>query len=570
MHSDCKFVVGTKLKSSDLDFVLTPEECVGRLSRIRNKDEILNRLPKELASQISPAAKKSSTALISAIRKELLSVNWVGVSLLTRKTPLTDAQLATFPKLQAKIATLSDGQSGSVRQAGYKAVTDDVALVKQFHFQPTEPNPENKIVVEFAGQWSRNAACLMLDESDSQTSKMASVKADHENVHRSLATFDALSSEGRSLHICIPCHSQPNPIKLKLADDVLPVEKSLSKEEWDNVLIPILPVVKSGEEFTLKEFGYLYVIWDNKVWREVELQPNGYFADIDLNYYRRRDEKASLVTRHVNIDGSTLITRCYIGGETFHVVQEGKTVFKGKLALDETARVFGLTAEEVDIEFPDITHDPLTLTTQLSPKTAFDSEVRHAEGKPMPHIWVPYKIKSDVQSELYLHYSPEQLTLTQIEQLETSDKNGSISLSELSTYSQARSFEQAVSPIRSVPKSVVMDRKSSVILNQQDSNIAAVALSAVAVPRIRYLHEPSVDHSDDYFEILNEEHDWSSRAYFRSFPLDEEGYRTLCFDLPPPEVEHVDLVRGAHADPGKGLQHTITIDNTILLSELLG
>ena len=61
-----------------------------------------------------------------------------------------------------------------------------------------------------------------------------------------------------------------------------------------------------------------------------------------------------------------------------------------------------------------------------------------------------------------------------------------------------------------------------------------------------------------------------SKSFMRAAQLDDEGYKTFYFSFPPPEVETVDLVRGAHSNPGAGTQHLIVMEEGIPVSKLLG
>ncbi|NMT17775.1 hypothetical protein HKA99_25860, partial [Vibrio parahaemolyticus] len=123
-------------------------------------------------------------------------------------SPLTDSQLQSFPRLKSLVDSVSASNESKAFKAGYKQVTDDVALVRSYTHVPSEPSPDQKIVVEFAGQWSSNAACLMLGKTEAQKEKVTVGKADTENKHRSLAIFKDLEAEGKTLYIKIPCTDQ--------------------------------------------------------------------------------------------------------------------------------------------------------------------------------------------------------------------------------------------------------------------------------------------------------------------------------------------------------------------------
>lgn len=370
MHLVCKFIPSSKLSSNELSYVLTPDECIGQLSRVRNSEDILRNLPKELAQKISISAKKSSSGLLTAIRHELGNGNWVALSSFSRRTPLTDTQLQSFPRLKAQLESVSSTGESKVYKAGYKQVKDDVTLVRSYTHVPSEPSPDQKIVVEFAGQWSSNAACLMLGKTEAQKEKVTVGKADTENKHRSLATFKDLEAEGKTLYIKIPCSDQPQPILLKLAEDLQPVDKETQMDEWDNVLVPVVPLHfpgsdKSDEAAEVFKSGYVYVVWNNKIWREVAITENGYFSDTDINSVR----EGSRPKRHADIYMTNPETGGVFAYEPFQIVQNGKVVSEGSLNGSGEARVFNLVEEEVEIVMtgyePQIKEK---IETNLSPK----------------------------------------------------------------------------------------------------------------------------------------------------------------------------------------------------------
>ena len=190
-------------------------------------------------------------------------------------------------------------------QAAYEPVVDDVVLTREYAHVPVDPTPDHKIVVEFAGQWSRNAACLMLGKTEMQKERITAGKVDLESQHRSLAIFKGLEEEGKTLYINIPSINQLPPILLRLAGDLQPVDKETEMDEWDNVLIPVRPLVYANEERQSTQLadavsGYVYVFWQQKLWRELSLTHYSYFCDTDLDFYRhlpdddpRRDQRPS-------------------------------------------------------------------------------------------------------------------------------------------------------------------------------------------------------------------------------------------------------------------------------------
>ncbi|PML55412.1 hypothetical protein [Vibrio lentus] len=296
MHLVCKFISSSSLSTNDLQYVLTPDECIGLFSRARTPKNILAQLPSTLVQQITASAKKNVHSLLNAIRVELVKANWVCLSSNVRRSPLTSKQLASFPRLKLHVDRVSKSTGERVHKANYQQVVDDVPLARHYSFSPVEPSPEHKIVVEFAGQWSSNAACLMLGKTDTQKEKVTVGKPDRENKHRSLATFKDLEVEGKTLYIKIPCFDQPQPILLKLAEDLKPVEKETQMDEWDNVLVPVRPLAYldgSSDKAKASDLcgGFLYVFWKGKLWREMGINEKGYYQDVDVEYYRTLEQE---------------------------------------------------------------------------------------------------------------------------------------------------------------------------------------------------------------------------------------------------------------------------------------
>ncbi|TKF97501.1 hypothetical protein [Vibrio sp. F13] len=564
MHLVCKFISSSSLSTNDLQYVLTPDECIGLFSRARTPKNILAQLPSTLVQQITASAKKNVHSLLNAIRVELVKANWVCLSSNVRRSPLTSKQLASFPRLKLHVDRVSKGTGERVHKANYQQVVDDVPLARHYSFSPVEPSPEHKIVVEFAGQWSSNAACLMLGKTEAQKEKVTVGKADTENKHRSLATFKDLELERKTLYIKIPCSDQPQPILLKLAEDLQPVDKETQMEEWDNVLVPVVPLYKSGSSWDGYTSGRVYIIWNGEVWRELQVTNDGYFADVDMSNSRKKTTE----TRHVNIDGSSLFPGENVAFERFTILQDGVEVFSGELDINEQARVFSLVAEEVEIKFVGFEHEQLMVPTHPSPMKASSTLSDEVLGYPLPHIWIPYKIKGECQG-VYLYYASQALSDAAISELESNYESMAVSLAETSDYSSNQEFTQQT--VFALPELSESQKVKAVVNVQNDCNVAAVNIPPPGSEIIlRYRVLSSTDQPDDYFMLQNDEHSWSQKAYFRCAKVDEDGYLNLRFSGWPEKVKEVDILRGAHASRGIETPEMFKLREKVKVTDLLG
>ncbi|MCF7478824.1 hypothetical protein L3V32_19205 [Vibrio sp. J2-4] len=572
MHLVCKFIPSSKLSSNELSYVLTPDECIGQLSRLRNSDDILRNLPKELAQKISISAKKTTSALLAAIRIELGKGNWVSLSTVARRSPLTDSQLQSFPRLKTLVDSVSASNESKAFKAGYKQVTEDVALVRSYMHVPSEPSPDQKIVVEFAGQWSSNAACLMLGKTEAQKEKVTVGKADTENKHRSLATFKDLEAEGKTLYIKIPCTDQPQPILLKLAEDLQPVDKETQMDEWDNVLVPVVPVHKSDSGYVSIDRGYIYVVWQSEVWREIQVQNDGRFSDVDLSLYQ---STKSSPQRSVDISLYDEDSEAFLSGEAFQLYQDGKKVYEGVLDEYACARVFGLTAEEVEVVVAGWPNEGETYTellqTELSPFKAGSKTKREPLGVPLPHIWLPYKINGSVQSDVALYYSRTQLNTQQLNELKSGNNEKAVEV-DLCDYSSAHNFDARSEPVISLPNldTQAPSKSDYNIVSQKEQGVAAVVVNSPSEGIvITYKSNPQCDQPDDYFQLTCVDETWSQKIFLREAEFVDQYCKEVVFSGWLPEVKRVNLTRHCRSHNSDKTVLMSVIYQDIELTELL-
>ncbi|CAE6959324.1 hypothetical protein ACOMICROBIO_NCLOACGD_04919 [Vibrio sp. B1ASS3] len=510
MHLVCKFIPSSKLSSSELSYVLTPDECIGQLSRLRNSDDILRNLPKEFAQKISLSSKKTTSGLLAAIRAELGKGSWVSLSSFARRSPLTDSQLQSFPRLKTLVDSVSASNESKVFKAGYKQVTDDVALVRSYTHVPSEPSPDQKIVVEFAGQWSSNAACLMLGKTDAQKEKVTVGKADTENKHRSLATFKDLEAEGKTLYIKIPCSDQPQPILLKLAENLQPVDKETQMDEWDNVLVPVRPLAYldgSNDKAKASDLrgGFLYVFWKGKLWREMVINEKGYYQDVDVEYYRtlEQEEKKKDTPQVIQRSASGFAMAHFwapykISGE----VQQGENGLK-IIFSPKQKRFAQIEALESDAALLDKSSTPLDELSSYSDAQSFSAK----------------EYTSDIDSAT-IH------KVTEDDMPWLSDQQAIV-----------RSYDQSNTVIAYV------DGKNSGLLFRVDVGTSGItALNSLYV----------IDHNSDYKDVFDlefyegEDHDWQ-QALLSGLPLDGVFTMSLVHDQDS-DSRHILFDRVAYND----------------------
>ncbi|MBN3573694.1 hypothetical protein [Vibrio neptunius] len=547
----CKFVPAYTASRDMLDYLLSPDECIGQLSRAHNPKDLLAALPKPLSDAIPQSAHKDNYRLLEHIKQHLARADWLALSTFRRQHPLSEAELIAYPMLKKRIEALAAKPAKKFLKANYDAVSDDVYLAPNPKVTPVEPSPDKKIVVEVAGQLPNHAAYLMLSKTEFHYRKTAKPKQDPHNRHRSLSVFDALDESPRNLYLALPMRGLPQPLKLLLAKGVEPVDSSVEKDEWDNVLVPVVPMhfitdEKSEKSAARHMKGYIYVLWKDKIWRELEINDSGYFLDIDVDYYRYAKPGEQKPKRHADIrltHPETGSPYCY---EPFQVRVDGSVIYKGRLNDVGEARVFNIIQEEIEVVLTDF--DPqvvVKVATKPSPFTGATPNYREAEGHPLPHIWIPYKILGEQQS-VSLYYSESQLSLQQLAAFE-SDPSQATELTDIEHYSSTQSFKQSEGVTRALVMPEVSQeqiRRYLVLANQVDKTIAGTYINGPK-PKLTFTYpiDTTVDELDDYFELRDTQGDWCQRHYLKDCVAHQKGIRSIQFSGWPAEVKNVDLVR---------------------------
>jgi len=466
-----------------------------------------------------------------------------------------------------------------------------VVLAPESTYVPVEPMPEHKIVVEFTGQWQDNSASLYLGKTETQkTGSVSKPSRDLSNAHRSLATFNSLELEAKSLYLSIQGRGRPEPMRFLLAENLIPVDKDTDMPEWDNVLVPVVPMhytngAKDKAKSKLYTKGYIYIFWKGKAWRELEVTEKDSFREVDLEYHRETQPATRIKTRHVDITLADEDGTPY-SFAPFEIQQKGKKIFNGTLDVHGQARIFGLQDEEVDVLLPEISSSVRVATTE-SPSRGGKIVYREAEGFPMPHIWLPYKIAGEVQDTLYAVHRTKQLSLSELSKLEDNHTESATQLTGLASYSDMQAFDPEETTISSLvlpTDNAEHPKNYRLISSQLEDNIAAAYLSPPGgFIEFRYhindckQFGASDDQLDDYFEMRDsrlkdmpaegdsdsppentegeeEKPSWTERVYLRQCDDIEVGVKGIRFNGWPGDVKEVDLVRshkrGSETDNG--------------------
>ncbi len=381
-----------------------------------------------------------------------------------------------------------------------------------------------------------------------------------------------MDDRDRALYLTLPSMNSAKEINLLLSESLSPVTKETEMAEWENVLVPVVPFKAKNSNFihqeaSLYSSGYIYVVWNNKIWRELKITKDYQFMDVDLTSENKASDREKVVNRYIDIALTHPEYGCYFSDEPFEVKQNGKTVFSGVLDVYGQARVFDLSEDKVIVKLPQ-THYSIELDTRESLFGSKQNEIRSVSGHALPHIWLPYKIAGQPQT-LYAYHSLSQLIDNQLSELASNPETMAQLIEGLDCYTESQKLLNDESPTIALQSSVFDQALPSSIEKQSEQGIAALLISSPPNEIVfGYCRHPAVDEPDDYFELFNTEHKWSQKIYLaEASALDD--YQSIRFSGWPSEVKIVTLKRVNKGNEYHPKQPPIIIYQDIAISELV-
>ncbi|MCO7244766.1 toxin VasX [Halomonas sp. Mc5H-6] len=112
--------------------------------------------------------------------------------------------------------------------------------------------------------------------------------------------------EDGTLALVIPKREGGGDIEIPLVEHARTVFERTDGRLQDNTLLAVRPLAEVGRDRPVQQNGvttytgiaaamlrpgYLYVFFDNRLWRELEIGPDGKLSDVDLMHYREQAEK---------------------------------------------------------------------------------------------------------------------------------------------------------------------------------------------------------------------------------------------------------------------------------------
>lgn len=198
--------------------------------------------------------------------------------------------------------SMATNHSHSVSEASTHSTK---ALTQRYKTESTEsPELETEsrdyqLIVEIAGRNLPKNQFLMLNKLVDEPSQTQFSINDTQHLHRSETCFQNISQSPRKLSLAVSMSSGAPALILPLSHDQLkPTKQGRSKPEWDNVIIPIKPLLSISTTNKLEKSepnktaelskGWLYVFWKGKLWRELEVATNSAMRDCRVEWYRNQ------------------------------------------------------------------------------------------------------------------------------------------------------------------------------------------------------------------------------------------------------------------------------------------
>ncbi len=569
-----KLIPGRLLTQKDLSYILTPNELLNYLNRFTDLPSLKASLPINLQRHSAVSHSQGISQTVNRIRQLVEQGEWVALSLMDQHRSVDTLHLAQGIGLKKRIDKVVN-PSVTRSRLKVKPILLRSSSNSSSITSISEKKNDSKIVIELAGQWPNNAASISISKLKNNNEKTVKPKKDSKNAHRSLVEFSYLDDRDRALYLTLPSMNSAKEINLLLSESLSPVTKETEMAEWENVLVPVVPFKAKNSNFIHQETsfyssGYIYVVWNNKIWRELKITKNYQFMDVDLTSENKANDSEKVANRYVDIALTHPEYGCYFSDEPFDVKQNGKTVFSGVLDVYGQARVFDLTEDKVIIELPQTPKQySIELETTESLFGSKQNEIRSVSGHALPHIWLPYKIAGQPQT-LYAYHSLSQLTDDQLSELASNPKTMAQRIEGLDSYTESQQFNDDGASATALQSPLSDQALSSLIEKQSEQGIAALLISSPQNEIVFvYCRHPAVDEPDDYFELFNTEHKWSQKVYLVQSSALDDGYQSIRFSGWPSEVKIVTLKRVNKGNEYHPKQPPIIIYQDIAISELV-
>ncbi|MGR6837615.1 hypothetical protein ACU5DF_00335 [Aliivibrio wodanis] len=247
--------------------MLTPFELMNYLHQEKSRQTLFASLPPQLQRKLAITYDRGLTSLTQQLVRLVINGEWVALSFRVQNRDIHDVRLPFGSGLQRRVNNvLNPPLNRSLVTAPSSLLLNRPSSVEGSLIE-IEPKNDNKIVIEFAGQWPNNAASISISKLKSINEKTQKPKKCNKTTHRSLVEFTDLDTRERALYLTLPSMNSAKEINLLLAGSLSLVDKSTEMEEWDNVLVPIVPMKKEGNKYSLYKTGFFYVVWKGEVCR---------------------------------------------------------------------------------------------------------------------------------------------------------------------------------------------------------------------------------------------------------------------------------------------------------------
>jgi len=206
-----------------------------------------------------------------------------------------------YRKPRADSALYSENVLRQLAELGGTAGLANAGLANADAVLETAPAASNEeldyqLCVEVAGRARCQKQKLEISAVDGgqrsgERAQSQAMRADHQNPHRSLVEFKRLPPAPRDLTLVIAASGAGGPIRLPLVSAHPTSGAAAAKKEWDTVLVPVRPLgyinrERQRQQADLLRPGFVYVFWNNQLWRELEVGKNQRLRDINVSYHR--------------------------------------------------------------------------------------------------------------------------------------------------------------------------------------------------------------------------------------------------------------------------------------------
>ena len=283
-----------------------------------------------------------------------------------------------------------------------------------------KPGTPFKLALEIAGTQSLNMKGTLIARNGDSTHEVPLGSTAHTDGHRRELIFENLAEGEYDLFLYQP-DEKHGAYQIPLVQGFSTCSSEESSPRWQTVLVPLLPRcytttdadrTKAQYPRSSQDLGWLYVFVNGRLWRELKVEREGFFRDVNLTYEKGQDVRPATV----QTSDSRVVVPCTIQGKAVALEMAYSEVQWSWARIDamggmagndfkEAAKLRSRRMQKIDLSsYPDFNQEEGVIgpADQFEPPLRYDLAIHRESKIPVVYLHDPIGIAKDLATEVFV------------------------------------------------------------------------------------------------------------------------------------------------------------------------